>query len=277
MLIVGTSPTNPLPSKRRADFLDLLALANRARESGNWPVKHTNVSGRCCVDMDECRSWAEGVKPDLGRADLKDEVLRLERHALDVLRQRGLQVDSSRVSISRSGNDADRRQLLFYATQIESSSKTTAEEKSAAQTLQELPELWDEIESKHPSRRSLAARLSVLQERRLEETRQKLEKTRPDVERGRKSKKDRTQGADVTNEKYNNAREFAERYAKREYDNGARQRPGEMARDILAIITENLIQVGLKKPPAQRTVKNWIYKFAPDELKVKSGAPSHKT
>lgn len=186
MLVVGASPTNPLPSKRKADFIDLLALANRARESGNWPVKHTYVSGRCCVHLDECRSWAEEVKPDLGRADLKDEVLRLERHALDVLRQRGLQVDSSRVSISRSGNDADKRQLLFYATQIESSPKTTAEEKSAAQTLQELPELWDEIESKHPSRRSLAARLSVLQERRLEGTRQELEEMRPDAERGEK-------------------------------------------------------------------------------------------
>ena len=283
MLVVGASPAYPLPSKRRAAFLDLLALANRARESGDWPVRHTYVSGRCCVHLDECRSWAEGVKPDLGRADLKDEVLRLERHALDVLCLRDLQVDGGKevkpdpkdcVSIFRSGNDADIRQLLFYATQIESFPKTNAEEKSAAQALQELPELWNEIESKHPNLRLLASRLSfhrrlvpdpLTKERLLEEPRQELEETRPHVERGRKSKKDHTKGADVTNKKYEEARKDAKAYAKQEWADGSSLRPGEMAQDIIDTLFVGDVEVS--------TIKNWISDSAPEHLKGKPGRP----
>ncbi len=110
-----------------------------------------------------------------------------------------------------------------------------------------------------------------------EDAKKELETMRPLADFGERRQAQSRKGADTTNSRFEKARAFAKQYAKKEYDDGSTQRPGEMARDILDIITENLIQVGLKRPPVKRTVKEWIYEFAPDELKVKSGAPSRNT
>ena len=83
-------------------------------------------------------------------------------------------------------------------------------------------------------------------------------------------------GADTTNRRYEGARAFAKHNAEKEYRDGSTQRPGEMARYLNKIIAENLAEIGLEKPPNEKTVKGWICEFVPDNLKDKRGAPSRR-
>ncbi len=62
-IIIGAEPRKPPPPHLRAEFLRLLALTQRARESKSWPVKNyvTNPHFQkiCCVHMDHFRRWAQ--------------------------------------------------------------------------------------------------------------------------------------------------------------------------------------------------------------------------
>jgi len=112
--------------------------------------------------LSDLLKWLDRKDTESARLNIRLDLVRLEKHAIDLFVKRGFKGVIKKSGLFQTGNKYDVNKFLIFAQQLEASEKATDEDVINARIALALPELWNDFRSKKFNTWVFSSRMAIL-------------------------------------------------------------------------------------------------------------------